>query len=195
MIDRKRVCPKCPRSPAGGGVSPSPTTPPQAWPLRGNPQAEFASPANTEVGILLSTMNTPQDAQTPLLFMRFPDSSAGKEFPGNAGDPGQQDALAKGKAARSCSLACGTALHSARGHRAGRDRATFTLTSRSYLSSLKTDGKLCFDSSESSEPKSSWDALRSLSLTGRSSTEKTAGARSRRQVPGPSMVRPPAPME
>lgn len=87
----------------------------------------------------------------------------------------------------SCSLACaGTAAQRMEATGSWGETGDFRSHFRSYLSSLKTDGKLCFESSESSEPKSSWDALRSLSLTGRSSTEKTAGTRSRRQVPGPS---------
>lgn len=70
---------------------------PQAWPL-GHPQAELASPANTEVGILLRTMNTSRCSQTPLLFMAFLIAQLVRNSPAMRETRVREDALEKGKA-------------------------------------------------------------------------------------------------
>ena len=77
-MDRKRGCPTVSFIASWCGASlPPPPHLPQDCPLSGNPHAEFVSSVNTEAGIFLSTVNTPQEVQTPLLFMGFLDSSAG----------------------------------------------------------------------------------------------------------------------
>ena len=117
-MDRKRGCPTVSFIASWCGASlPPPPHLPQACPLSGNPHAEFVSSVNTEAGIFLSTVNTPQEVQTPLLFMGFLDSSAGKESTGSAGDLGQEDPPEKGKATHSCILAWRIVLYSSWGHR------------------------------------------------------------------------------